>query len=328
MILHLVREEPLPSHIRPFSLARDLEELASLLEIAFGPELATTGNRMVEEMRRLAQLGPMLYMMPGFASMMGGYVWREDGRLVGNVTITPEEEEGVWSMSNVAVLPEYRGRGIGGQLVDVAIAHIRRRGGRRIFLDVRHDNALAVALYQRRGFICYDTTYEMGLPATKWPLVVGTRSERFRTPSMGDGRRLFRLAIESTPVLAQCYKPLKASDYARGWRYWFRSAWRLAFRSEDVIEIVGPAKGEMAAYAGITIQLSQGQHRLRLLVRPEERGQWEEALLGELFARLRYAPRQRIIAEISASHPEAVAALRKYGFEEQRVLDEMVLSLR
>ncbi len=328
MILNLVREEPLPSHIRPFSLARDLDELATLLEISFGPELAATGNRMVEEMRRLAQLGPMLYMMPGFASAMSGYVWREGGRLVGNVTITPEGENGVWSMSNVAVLPEYRGRGIGGQLVDVAIAHIRRHGGRRIFLDVRHDNALAVALYQRRGFVRYDTTYEMGLPSGRWPIVVGTRSERFRTPRALDGRRLFRLAIESTPALAQCYKPLKASDYARGLGYWLCSAWRLAFRGEDVIEIVGPPKGELAAYAAITLQLTQGQHRLRLLVRPDERGQWEEALLGELFARLHNAPRQRIIAEISASHPEAVAALRQYGFEEQRVLDEMVLSLR
>lgn len=327
MVLQAVREESPPSHIRPFSLAQDLDSLATLLEIAFGAELVATGSRMVEEMRRLAQWGPMLYMMPSFVSMMGGYVWLEGGRLVGNVTITPEEERGVWTMSNVAVHPDYRGRGIGGQLVDVAIAHIRKHGGRRIFLDVRHNNQPAVALYRRRGFICYDTMYEMGLLATRWPLVVGTRGEHFRTPRMGDSRQLFHLAIEGTPALAQCYRPLKRADYARGVSYWLKSAWRLAFRGEDVIEIVGPPKGEIAAYAGVTMRLSQGQHRLRMLVRPGERGQWEEALLGELFARLRHMPKQRIVAEISASHPEAVAALHKYGFEEQRVLDKMVLSL-
>lgn len=327
MVLQAVREESLPSHIRPFSLARDLGDLATLLEISFGAELAATGSRMVEDMRRLAQWGPMLHLMPSLGAMMGGYVWRDGDRLVGNVTITPEEEHGVWSMSNVAVLPEYRGRGIGGQLVDVAIAHIRRHGGRRIFLEVRHDNPAAQALYRRRGFICYDTTYEMGLSTARWPLILGTQNQALRPVRAGDGRRLFRLALESTPVLAQCYRPLKRSDYTRGVTYWFKSAWRLAFRGEDVIEIVGPAKGEILAYAGVTLQLSQGQHRLRFLVHPEARGQWEEALLAEVFLRLRLLPKQRVVAEISASHPEAVAALRKYGFEEQRVLDEMVLSL-
>lgn len=52
----------------------------------------------------------------------------------------------------IGVVPEYRGRGIGTDLMKRAIASAWRRRLTRIELTVRADNLAAVALYRRMGF--------------------------------------------------------------------------------------------------------------------------------------------------------------------------------
>lgn len=52
----------------------------------------------------------------------------------------------------VAVHPEARGRGLGARLLETYIAAARRRGVRRIFLEMRANNP-AHSLYRRCGFM-------------------------------------------------------------------------------------------------------------------------------------------------------------------------------
>lgn len=53
---------------------------------------------------------------------------------------------------NLVVLPEGRQQGIGGLLLDVAIARSREGGAKSMFLEVASDNARARRLYNCRGF--------------------------------------------------------------------------------------------------------------------------------------------------------------------------------
>ena len=55
-------------------------------------------------------------------------------------------------LGNVAVAPPWRGRGVGGALVDEVIDRIRARGAGECYLEVRASNAAAQSLYSRRGF--------------------------------------------------------------------------------------------------------------------------------------------------------------------------------
>jgi len=55
-------------------------------------------------------------------------------------------------LANIAVVPEARGRGIGGRLLDHLVEVARERGARSIFLEVRGSNRAARALYAGRGF--------------------------------------------------------------------------------------------------------------------------------------------------------------------------------
>ena len=53
---------------------------------------------------------------------------------------------------NVAVAPDYRGRGFAGQMLDAVLIQLDGIGVRTAFLEVRESNRAARALYGSRGF--------------------------------------------------------------------------------------------------------------------------------------------------------------------------------
>lgn len=53
----------------------------------------------------------------------------------------------------LAVLPSAQGRGVGTQLLSTALTQAQARGASRLFLEVAADNAAALALYARAGFV-------------------------------------------------------------------------------------------------------------------------------------------------------------------------------
>lgn len=57
-----------------------------------------------------------------------------------------------YEIIRIAVLPEYRGRGIGEKLIKEAVDFIKEKGIENIFLEVREGNAAARKLYEKSGF--------------------------------------------------------------------------------------------------------------------------------------------------------------------------------
>lgn len=72
------------------------------------------------------------------------------GRVVGYLVVWFAADEG--ELADLAVSPEYRGRGIGALLVARAIELSLDHGVRSLFLEVRASNDRAAALYRSRGF--------------------------------------------------------------------------------------------------------------------------------------------------------------------------------
>lgn len=62
-------------------------------------------------------------------------------------------EPGSWYVNAVAVQPAYRGRGIGSRLMALALEQAGRSGCGRLSLVVAEENATAVALYRRLGYV-------------------------------------------------------------------------------------------------------------------------------------------------------------------------------
>ena len=93
--------------------------------------------------------------------MLTGFVWVEDGQVVGNVTLTQMlYVSDRWIISNVAVARPYRGRGIACSLMSAALDLVREWRGKVVTLQVRDDNVSALHIYQTMGFAAlFGTSY-------------------------------------------------------------------------------------------------------------------------------------------------------------------------
>jgi ribosomal protein S18 acetylase RimI-like enzyme len=81
------------------------------------------------------------------------FIWREGEVDLGMVRGGQHEgDPDAGCLISMWVAPEARLRGIGGALVDEVIAWARRRGFRRLVLDVGTSNVAARSLYESRGF--------------------------------------------------------------------------------------------------------------------------------------------------------------------------------
>jgi ribosomal protein S18 acetylase RimI-like enzyme len=145
--------------LRSFDPYRDLGAVADLIEICFANTLDADGRSYLLRMRSAAS-------QPGFwrwatiateyaSAPLSGYVWIEDGRLVGNISLVPYYLHGkrYYLIANVAVRPEYQRRGIARALTNQAIEHIRQRRAPSAWLHVREENEPAIELYKQLGFV-------------------------------------------------------------------------------------------------------------------------------------------------------------------------------
>ncbi|MGI6374775.1 MAG: GNAT family N-acetyltransferase [Anaerolineae bacterium] len=313
-----------PNGLRPFAPHTDLAQLADLIEAAFGAELRRTGNRLAEDMRALAALGPLVGLAAGSWPLYHGRVWLEGGRIIGNVSYGRERAREEWQISNVAVYPEYRGRGIAGRLLDSALADIRQLGGRRVYLQVNVDNVAAQHLYLRRGFDVYDTVLELGL----WPrhgAAIGQASDRVEPVPWWHTRRTVDLARQALPPHRLQARPHLLDQYRRGlWGRLSRAFWLDLF--DGSCEGAVNENGHMVALGRMWGISPRGPLEVELLVHPAQRGRWE----AELTLALLYQQGERIRqmrSHVSTAHPEAAQALLANEFELLRTLDEMVLVL-
>jgi ribosomal-protein-alanine N-acetyltransferase len=92
------------------------------------------------------------------------YAWELQNRAVCHIYVVRTAQDPVagfcafWfvfdeiHINNVAVLPRWRGRGLGTALMQHVLAEARRLGARRATLEVRASNVEAIRLYERLGF--------------------------------------------------------------------------------------------------------------------------------------------------------------------------------
>lgn len=74
----------------------------------------------------------------------------DGGTLAGYLCFSHVMDEG--NIDNIATAPEYRRRGLAGEMLDELLGRCRALGLRYINLEVRESNAPARKLYEKRGF--------------------------------------------------------------------------------------------------------------------------------------------------------------------------------
>ncbi|MEO1289453.1 MAG: GNAT family N-acetyltransferase, partial [Chloroflexota bacterium] len=78
-------------------------------------------------------------------------------RILGLLLFTRQLEADILLMDGIVVDADYRGQGIGSQLLDAVMAHAREKDYQQVRLDVINTNPRARQLYERKGFIAGKT---------------------------------------------------------------------------------------------------------------------------------------------------------------------------
>jgi ribosomal protein S18 acetylase RimI-like enzyme len=145
--------------LRSLNIVRDLPGVADLVEKCFADTMDTDGQNYIQQMRRAGKDNTFLRWASRAvetASLpLSGYVWEENGEIIGNVSLIPYRQSGkkYYLIANVAVRQEYRKRGIGRTLTMAAMIHARQHHSDETWLHVREDNPGAISLYRSLGFL-------------------------------------------------------------------------------------------------------------------------------------------------------------------------------
>ncbi|MEI6289397.1 MAG: GNAT family N-acetyltransferase [Chloroflexota bacterium] len=144
--------------IRPLNPLRDLPSIADLIELCFSSTLDSDGRSYIEQMRRSGRDSIFLNWAPRVMETvslpLSGFVWENNGKVVGNVSLIPFSSRGkkIYLIANVATHPDFRRMGIARQLTIAAMEKAREKKASAIWLHVRDDNPGAIKLYEELGF--------------------------------------------------------------------------------------------------------------------------------------------------------------------------------
>jgi ribosomal protein S18 acetylase RimI-like enzyme len=327
MVAVIARRNTQTSGLRPMEPARDLAGVAKLIQTAFADDLDRAGQAALREMRGMSRLGPLVWWLDRvraeFGEMFSGFVWVEEGQIVGNVTVSrASPSSNRWIISNVAVAEPYRGRGIAWALVDAAIELLREWHARVVTLQVRDDNVPALHIYRTMGFQeVFGTAYLRldRIPRVS-PLPLDSMRLRPRRFTAADAHKAYRLALTATPDAVQVERPIHLSRHSLGFEHrlgdWFRwlvgggPALRLVLETDDQFE------------ATVTAEPGTWQREgyIFLTVHPSSRGMVEKPLISHALDYLGRWARRVILVRHPTHHPEGVEAFKSFGFQEVRTL--------
>jgi ribosomal protein S18 acetylase RimI-like enzyme len=320
----ITRNEP---HDGPqsFDPSRHMRQVADLVATVFSDELDARGRGALREMQFVGRLSPMLgdtLSLALFNEFISGQVWVEHGQVIGNVTLQAIDQAGSrWRISNVAVLPQHRRRGIARSLMLACLREIAQRQGNWAMLQVRSDNAPAHNLYLSLGFedVARDAVYRMPVPPLR-PREPDVPLERLRTLTGGE---MMELARASRTSLAQWAEPVRMSDYQIGLGRMVSEWFGRLTGVYDVERWAAWEGGQLMGAVETRAGLTSDYYTLRFAVRPAARGTLERALVAQGLKSLAGAGGAPVIVEHDGQHVEGTEALREVGFQVQRDLITM-----
>jgi len=319
---HVIHSEE--SGVRPFDIGRDLRPVAELIADAFTNELDVRGKAALREMRIMSHVSGLLKLLNRgtgeLDDVFGGFVWIEQGRVVGNVTVQRADKYGQrWQIANVAVAPSFRGRGIARMLMRQALDHVEHSRGDWAVLQVYEHNSVACSLYESLGFEAVGATVTLRLdrlPRVDPPAPI----PGFRSFSAQHWQPLYELANSQADGQAQWWRAVRRADFEMPLDQialeWF---WRTAGRRRVFRQCIQSARRFEAALT-LTAQRWSGPHELSLWARPEQQGRYEEQLVQWALATLWDYPRALVTVNMSRDHAAGLAALQAFGFEPQQAL--------
>lgn len=336
MVPAAVRHHSATDGLHPLRLARDWRQVLALIELAFGEDLDIEARRALHSMRPPPLLSPLIGLIDSLSlpgeGMMPGFVWRDGGRVVGTASVRRIHTFRFgWLISNVAVHPDWQGRGIGRALMEAALDYARDNGASWVVLQVRDDNRVARQLYESMGFRSVGEVVR--LRKVQAGAVRGAvPALALRPARWSDGSALSRAARRLTPHDVIWPDNWNRDLYKTG--RWDRLLDRLKGQYHQWWLHAEPGQertvsgSQLTAAVGIEIDPRNPWHRLRLIIPPEAQSAGlADSLITFGLAQLADAAPLPIEIEHPAADAATQTALADAGFERLYALMHMRLDI-
>ncbi len=325
MVAHATSGTQSFSGLRPISSMRDVTHASALIERAFAEDMDASGRSAMRELRWMsAAFGWTDFFSTPGQGIMPGFVWIENDRIVGNVTVRRLGVFGRgWMIGNVAVDPAWRRRGIARGLMNAAIDLARDHDAGWIALQVRSDNTAAHDLYRSLGF--EDTGEMVYFERAVFDRITPPAQPiegRLRPAHPSDTDQLFLLAQSLVPDAVRWAEPVYRSSFEVGlerrftnWLSRTQTAWR-------VIQVGDQVWGAAVAEANRWTR----HGRLSVWVVPQHAGRIEQVLVDSVLAEMTI-PVRSMTARVPGQHVAGRVALTTRGFRQVRALTHMKLAV-
>lgn len=302
--------------IRPLNVLRDLSAVADLIELCFSSTMDNDGQRYLSDMRRASRDDSFLswatHMTENASLPMMGFVWEQDGRIVGNSSLIPFRDHGkrVYLVANVATHPDYRRRGIGRALTERSLKHARDKHASAVWLHVREDNPGAIELYDGLGFkeVARRTAWyavpDRFAPLPQTDIQIGQRQPRFWSLQQEWLRRLY-------PDALNWYHSWSFNALRPGFWTWFY----LLFVDFNVRQWAAVHKDKLLATLTWMPQGGRGESLYAATGEASDGAALTQLLL---YARRRLANQSSLTLDYPAG--EMMDAIRAAGFKVRRTL--------
>ena len=149
--------------IRELDIKNDFEKLIPFYDIIFEKELSSKGTSIRTTLKKMKSMESILTILglfnKNFRHMSDGYIIEHGDTIAASIMVGYTFN--YWEISMVATNPEYRRRGLGRKIVNLAIDHARKNGAKMCVLEVLEENAPAYDLYTDLGFIHFNTSYKL-----------------------------------------------------------------------------------------------------------------------------------------------------------------------
>lgn len=255
--------------MRFLKLPDDMIPLAELIAKAFQyPENKAWSvqtdekEQIIESMKKLNSIWPLIRMVqllsPPLRDIMRGYVWEEDGQLVGVTTVQRRGSTDVWIVGTVGVLPAYRRHGIARKLVEAGLNLIRECGGKKAFLSVIDGNLPAYKLYESLGFEHYSSSTDFNaLPRLSSPEPTLPEGYTLSPLSLFDWQPRYELEKRISPQNLLKYEPVEVGRFRQPVMMRVLSPLLMSAQGtrEAGFAIYTASEGRIVAYGGYTLPI-------------------------------------------------------------------------
>ncbi len=308
--------------LRPVNIHKDAHQLIDLLQLVFGEQIKKGGQFQFPTIPSGIE---GWWMSRSMIRRLPGFVWEENGRIVGNATLLTPKTRDRFLVANVAVHPDYRRRGIAHMMMQAVIEQVQAHQGAMILLQVVKENSAAIQLYQNLGFLRIgNMTVWQATPSQIREL--SKPDDKIRIIPLGRGDWQAAYALDMLCLSNDLNWPNLLSDdvYRRGlWQH----IWDFVNGRQEENWIVKQSDGQIIGLGSIISDWGRA-HQLKARIHPAWQGQLEWTILAKLIRRLRYlSPRVTLFNHLD-DDMVMNKLLEDARFTQQRTLTHMRLDLR